>query len=297
MLLAEIILQSKISARERAGKSDRILRDCLESSRSLKSANFTAIDELDLKNLFCLVDETFFAGAVNDQLREQLLPIRFRLSRRMTSSGGITSSRISGRQSGIKEFEIAISSTLLFESFRDDQAILVTGLPCANRFQALQRIMEHEMVHLIEMLLWKDSSCSARRFQSIAKRFFGHNQSTHQLITPADNARRRHNIAPGDWVSFTFEERQRFGYVNRITRRATILVPSEKGTRYTDGKVYEKFYVPFQLLQKSTPPAYGVWPKQAWIPNLSTAQKSSRPIGGLMIQPVLQFFSVRLLWL
>ena len=40
------------------------------------------------------------------------------------------------------------------------------------------------------------------------------------------------------------------GVVNRITRRATILVESDAGTAYSDGKRYLKFYIPLTMLAK-----------------------------------------------
>ncbi len=252
MRLGKIVTETVVDPKQRIQKSNRIAESSLGSSKSMGSANFNAIDETDLSKLFQLVDDEFFQGAVAEALIEQQSPVAFRLSRRMTSSGGITTTRIPVTGKGPKQFEIAISSTLLFESFGDGKPISVTGVACENRFQALQKIMEHEMIHLIEMLLWHGSSCAAKRFQTIAKRFFGHHQSTHQLLTPADRARRTCNISPGDWVSFRFERKLRFGYVNRITRRATVLVPSENGIRYTDGKCYEKFYVPISQLSRRT---------------------------------------------
>ena len=38
--------------------------------------------------------------------------------------------------------------------------------------------------------------------------------------------------------------------VNRITRRATILVEHPKGQSYSDGKRYLKFYIPLPLLRR-----------------------------------------------
>jgi len=37
--------------------------------------------------------------------------------------------------------------------------------------------------------------------------------------------------------------------VNRITKRATVLVEDERGMRYSDGKRYAKFYVPVASLE------------------------------------------------
>ena len=49
-------------------------------------------------------------------------------------------------------------------------------------------------------------------------------------------------------VRFEFEGRQFTGRVNRINRRTTVLVESKDGQQYSDGKRYEKYYVPLNLL-------------------------------------------------
>jgi hypothetical protein len=40
------------------------------------------------------------------------------------------------------------------------------------------------------------------------------------------------------------------GRVNRITRRATVLVPAPTGELFSDGKRYLRFYVPLEQLKK-----------------------------------------------
>ena len=145
----------------------------------------------------------------------------------------------------------SISTTLLYQTFYDvDRPVVVTGLRCQDRFDALQRIFEHEIVHLMEMLVWTDSSCTRERFQSIARRFFGHREHTHQLITPKERASAKFNIRPGDQVDFAFEGRRLVGIVNRITKRATVLVESADGERYSDGRCYSKYYVPVSHLRR-----------------------------------------------
>ena len=105
------------------------------------------------------------------------------------------------------------------------------------------------MTHLIEMLIWVDSSCSAPRFQSIANRFFGHTDHRHQLITPREQAFSKFGIKAGDRVSFRIDGQPHTGVVNRITKRATVLVEDSSGVRYSDGKHYAKFYVPVGMLE------------------------------------------------
>lgn len=226
----------------------RVLDHALLTSSVIDAPNFTQINESDLQRLFHLVDDNYFDGHINSLLKAKRFPLRFRLSKRMTSSGGITTMTGSRRK---KEFEIAISSTLLFQSFRDQRPLSVTGVMCNTRLEALQRIMEHEMIHLVEMALWHDSSCAAYRFRNIASRLFGHKQSSHQLITPAEVAQKDRGIGIGCKVVFEFNGCKRVGFVNRVTKRATVLVPDKRGDKYDDGQRYVKFYVPIARLRRS----------------------------------------------
>jgi len=92
-------------------------------------------------------------------------------------------------------------------------------------------------------------SCSASRFQSLAKRFFGHTKHTHALITPRERAWAKFGMRPGDPVRFRFEGAQYTGIVNRITKRATVLVRDTQGRQYGDGHRYARFYVPVESLE------------------------------------------------
>jgi hypothetical protein len=145
---------------------------------------------------------------------------------------------------------MVLSSTLLFQAFDDvDRPITVTGLRCANRLEAMQRVCEHELVHLLEMFFWNDSSCSQCRFQDIAGRFFGHTEHSHDLITQRERAARNFGIRVGAYVRFRHEGKWIDGWVNRITRRATVLVEDPRGQRFNDGKYYVRFYVPVEQLK------------------------------------------------
>ena len=223
----------------------------LRNSEGISTGNFSKLATGDLGMLFHAIDERFFDGAVASACEKaSVKPLKFRLSTRMTTSGGMTTMQ---RTNGFRpktEFEIAIATTPLFETFKIDPTAKVGGLCCHDRLEALQRIMEHEMIHLVEMLLWQDSNCSANQFRNIIKRFFGHRESNHQLLTPRDVARTKLGISVGDWVGFDAAGEMLLGFVNRISKRATILVESESGIAYSDGKRYEKYYVPTHRLRR-----------------------------------------------
>ena len=59
----------------------------------------------------------------------------------------------------------------------------------------------------------------------------------------------KYGIKLGMAVRFGFDGVEQTGVVNRINKRATVLVEDRRGKRYSDGKHYTKFYVPVQLLE------------------------------------------------
>lgn len=244
--LLQAISDAPLKRQEINKRQHTIHEFMLSNSESLAEPNFQQISTADLGLLFHVTDEQFFNGQVGRACESLSGPLKFRLSRRMTTSGGMTTMR-SGR---VPDFEIAIATTPLFQTFQNERPSRVGGRICKSRLEALQRIMEHEMIHLAEMLIWNDSNCAARRFKGIAKSYFGHTESNHQLLTPRDVAKRKYQIRAGDYVAFQCEGRTMKGFVNRITKRATILVNDANGTMYTDGKRYAKYYVPIAQLKK-----------------------------------------------
>ena len=205
----------------------------LSLSPNLGSPNFSRLAASDLAHLFKAYDDTFLNGECRRLLNAHETPLTFRLSPRMTSAGGKTimethSSDVANLNQ--TRFEIVISTTLLFETFKPPfREAKVVGCACSTRMDALQRIFEHELVHLIEMLLWSDSSCAQRRFRQIAWRLFSHRESNHQLITPTETAKYKLGIRTGDQVRFSVDDREYVGFVNRITKRATVFGTRRQG--------------------------------------------------------------------
>jgi hypothetical protein len=249
--MQELVVTQELSHSTIRRRTKKIHETVMHESVHIDGENFAAVHPRDLERMFDLYDRDFFRGGCRRLLGA--VPLSFRLSKRMTSvAGSTTRTQKKNRRTGAVKtrFEITISTTLLFQTFRErTRPIVVNGICCKNRMDALQRVMEHEIVHLVEMLIWKRSRCSAKRFQSIAYRFFGHTDHTHQLVTPRERALSKYGIRAGDRVSFRFDGQHLEGFVNRITRRATVLVEDAKGERYSDGKKYQKYYVPLTLLE------------------------------------------------
>jgi hypothetical protein len=254
--LSTILQNERPAAAEIQARGARIHAELLQVSQMMDGPNFGAISIHDLERLFQSYDSEFFRGHLRETLGE--CPLRFRLSRRLTSAAGQMTRRTrppkqfkSPTKAERFEFEISVSTTILFQSFTEPFATTkASGILCQNRLEALQRVFEHELVHLAEMLVWSESRCAGPRFQSIARRLFGHREHTHQLVTAREHALTKFGFRIGDWVTFDFEGQRHVGQVNRVTRRATILVEDSRGKRYSDGKRYRKFYIPLQLLER-----------------------------------------------
>jgi hypothetical protein len=247
--------QLELSDKKTSAMRESIRESIRSKSRYLHQLNFTRIHENDLRSLFELYDGAYFDGKLAHVLKHHGWPLAFRLSSRMTRAGGKTTR--TARRTTVwaprrsYQFEIAVSTTLLFETFRDPRSHLVAGVLCHNRLDALMRIFEHELLHLMEFVLWNDSNCSAHRFRTLARGLFSHRESNHQLITPQERAVKELGIKQGDYVSFQREGRTIIGRINRITRRATVLVIDPAGEVYSDGCRYVKYYVPLSILRRA----------------------------------------------
>lgn len=249
--LADEISRQSWPAETILARQAEIHAQTLALSRAIDRPNFTSVGRDDLVRMIRMYDEHFFGG--------QILPaaaaegISFGLSSRMTRvAGKLVTHYGSSRREGPRRFELILSTTLLFQTFEDQhRPIMVTGRRCLNRLEAMQRVAEHELVHLVEMLIWNCGNCSGPRFQSIARRYFGHTDYQHDLITQQERALRKFDVRVGDQVAFQHQGRVLQGRINRITRRATILVPDPAGERFSDGKHYLRYYVPLEQLRKN----------------------------------------------
>ena len=229
------------------GGSDRrcIREHLLTSSRYIQTPNFARCHDSDLRILFDQYDDRFFDRQLSDVLRHHAsFPLPLKFTGRLRSSGGRTT-RTRDRRAGTYRFAIDISHNVLFQNFRTpEETATVVGLKCLDRVDAMMRVMEHELIHLAEFLAFGESSCARHRFQHAAHALFGHTAHQHAMVTRRQKTIQNTPFRPGHRVRFTHDGQPLTGTVNRINTRATVLVENPKGTRYTDGKRYLKFYVP-----------------------------------------------------
>jgi hypothetical protein len=239
--------------------------------------NFETIDNRKLSMIYQLINELFLFGCLDKVLQSERRSVTFRISNRMTSRAGQLLTNSSHRN----RHELSISSHLICHAFSNsssmlDRPISVNGVTCRNRLDCLLRVVEHEVVHLI---LCSTSICTALgvlstcdsghdrlgcqvqgesyhgpTFQRAARNLFGHSDWTHDLITTQEIALDAHGIEVGTKVKFTVEGERHTGVVNRVQKRATVLVkdssvdPHQDAREFSDGFFYRKFYVPLNHL-------------------------------------------------
>ena len=261
MDFGSLVLTDEQAAAHRAAVAAAMLRG--DPAGALDGADFCRLSGAHVERLFDAYDRQFFGGAVRQAVAAATpVPLEFGVSNRMTRAGGKVERRRlrqRGRRPGrghgriVEAYRIVISGRLLMLSFDDvDRPIRVGGLVCDSRLAALQRIMEHEIVHLVELVTFGSSSCRQPRFKRLVRQWFGHTRSSHDLITPTEAAAARHRVTPGSVVAFEYRGERLRGRINRINQRATVLVEAPDGRPYTDGRRYHKFYVPLERLEPVT---------------------------------------------
>ncbi|MBM3501989.1 MAG: SprT-like family protein, partial [Armatimonadetes bacterium] len=140
-----------------ASQTAAIHQAILRESDNLKEPNFECLGTEDLARLFDMYDGAFFGGGwlARSVKAETGRPPAFRLSSTMTRAGGKTSLYRRRMPGGQEQscYEIAVASQMLFMTFgRVERPVVICGLTCANRLEALQRILEHEIIHLAELV-------------------------------------------------------------------------------------------------------------------------------------------------
>jgi hypothetical protein len=219
-----------------------------EASPRFQTARLEVLGDSDLYLLFSAYDDLFFRNHLSRLLTATRSHLHFEVSTRMSSAGANISQHGSGNTHRV--YRVAVSAPVLAASFRTPgQAFLVNGVQCTDRLEALQLVLEHELVHLYE-LLTTGRSAHGPTFRRTAWDLFEHTDFRHALMTPRTHVATALDLRLGDRVSFPFAGRKLVGTLNRVTSRATVLVPDRGGVKYTDGQHYRKFYVPVNALTK-----------------------------------------------
>ena len=146
-----------------------------EDPDGIRDPQFVRIRACDVALIFDVYDRVFFVRRISTVLGDR--PLAFRLARRATSRGGSLHrfrrpTPVPGEPP--EWFEMTVSTSLLFDNLgAHRRTVSIGGHECVDRLDALQRIVEHEIIHLIEHVRWGDSSCARARFRWLVRAIFG----------------------------------------------------------------------------------------------------------------------------
>lgn len=231
-------------------KRERIRNEFINKSKNIKNGDIKIISNEDLKLLFDLYDEVFLNYFFRDNFEGVL---KFSLSQRMNRNAGKTVVSKSLKPSVLQQeiYEIVMAVKFFFNYSKLGRDKKVNGIDTYDALNAFQLVLEHEICHLIEFYVFKKSSCKGQRFKNFAHNIFGHTDVYHQLPTEGEIVRDIYGFKTGDKVSFEYEGKFYEGIINRINKRATVMVKSAKGEYVDkDGNRYVKWYVPMGNLKR-----------------------------------------------
>jgi len=247
-MLTKNIKGLKYSSSEITYKRNIIRNRFILKSKNVKTGDIQFISKVDLEMLFYLYDEEFFRGYFNETFKGSLT---FSLSTRMTSAAGKTiySRQIKLLPEAQETYEIRMGIKFFYQYYKVERDKIVSGINTKDSLEAFQIVFEHEMCHLIELHLYKESSCKKLRFKTMVKDMFAHTDVVHQLPSQKEIVLKDYGLNVGQKVSFISEGVKYKGLVYKINKRATVMVKDRKGT-YRDkrGNTYSKWYVQFEKL-------------------------------------------------
>jgi len=229
-------------------KRNSIRNIFITKSKNVKTGDIQCMSNDDLKILFELYDEEFLNSYFRRNFKGTLT---FSLSTRMTSAAGKTiySRKIKLLEEAEETYEIRMGIKFFFQYYKVERDKIVSGIKTKDSLEAFQIVFEHELCHLIELHLYKESSCKKLRFKTMVYNMFAHTDVVHQLPSQKEIISEKYGLIIGQKVSFLNDGKKYNGFIYKINKRATVMVKDNKGT-YRDGmgNVYSKWYVQFGKL-------------------------------------------------
>ncbi|MGH4118675.1 hypothetical protein [Clostridium sp.] len=245
-MILEYIKNVKYDKEEIARKRNVIRNEFIIKSKNVSSGKLERLSNEDLRVLFSLYDQGFFGGYFNRNFKGCL---KFSLSTRMTSAAGKTiySRKIKELQEDEENYEIRMGIKFFFEYYVVEREKIVSGINTKDSLEAFQIVFEHELCHLLELHIFKESSCKKQRFKIMVYKLFAHTEVNHQLPSQKEIVSQKYGIIIGQRVSFLCEGKKYSGFIHNINKRATVMVLDTKGTyRDAPGNKYSKWYVSFK---------------------------------------------------
>ncbi len=217
-------------------RRERILRILLETYPSLRVQPPAPLTQPMLDTMLALYDAHFLTGFLAQQT---IAEVRILPSLRMTRSAGTCNILRAGRGTARVEIRMGVD----FYYRMAEGPFVVDGLTCDTPLAAFLCVLEHELCHVLDFLLYKKPEGHGPRFHALVSGLFGHIKHTHDLPTRAQAAAEQ-GVGVGQWVRFAYQDGELMGRVTRVGKTATVMVQDDAGAWCDNaGQRYSKYRV------------------------------------------------------
>lgn len=242
-----------------AKKRGSIRQRFIDASDHIIDQDIKRLEAEDLYRLVVIYDELFLGNVLK---LDSSIKFTFDLSKTLDRVGGLTQIYMKQIKSpskkvikSIQSIKISINTSMVYDFQFTDEARYSCGIQVKNSLEVLMIIIEHELCHVLEFLMYKKSDDNGRVFKQLTLNLFGHTSQTHSLMTNQEKQIRLYKVMPGDDVKFILNGRAVNGLVERCNLKdALVLVFDSKGKFIleSNGKRYTKYKIPIGSLLKVT---------------------------------------------
>ena len=219
----------------------RILDTLCRMDNGFAAIPVRAVKPQTLDQMLRMYDELFFEGRLTKSYGSLTVTLSSRL---LSAAGKFIYSKNSSKR--LSKAEIRMSSDFLMRL--EYGPFSLNGLSASTPQEAFLIVFEHELCHALETAVF-GSTGHSDRFKQLAKRFFGHTETTHNLPTRKKEAA-ENGIRVGARCSFVYQGRTFKGQITYVGKTATVMVQSATGEyRDRSGRRYTKYRVPLSQIK------------------------------------------------
>lgn len=146
------------------------------------------ITDDDVQYIFDLYDQIFFHSQIREKIGDMAAELKFYASERTSGVGGLCGIE---REKEMCNYYFDIAPNIIHTIFEKNRNGLgwAAGVGCEDKFECLQLIIEHQIIHLL-LILWdyypleyanNIYASHGLLFQCMAKEYFGHSRFEHDL--------------------------------------------------------------------------------------------------------------------
>lgn len=143
--------------------------------KSLEKLNETKITEKQISVCFHMIDKLYFGNTISKKIDNLNKIIYFKVNNLLTKSAG--------RLGSLKYYYVLELSSKILDNLFNNQTKTVElgGLICYNLAETICVVIEHEIIHLILMMLYSIRTHN-NMFRTLARNIFNQTQIRHKLL-------------------------------------------------------------------------------------------------------------------